>query len=68
MLFSLSIYFFSVEVGQGKKKNTKQKSSANHITNKQVVKKTIRRLQTHKKVGKNTSTVKDKHVKNAVGE
>lgn len=64
--------FFPVEgaaKGQKKKKNTEKAAVMNQIsTNKQGVKKQIRRLQAHNQTRKNKATVKDKQIKNALGE
>ncbi|XP_062853863.1 ribosomal protein S19 binding protein 1 isoform X2 [Trichomycterus rosablanca] len=65
-LKSLAELRLSLEVGKGKKKSVKQGSAMS--SNKQGVKKPVQRSQTHKRAGKNKSTVKDKHVKNAVEE
>lgn len=55
---------------KGQKQNsTKKAAVVDQIsTSKQGVRKQIRRLQTHKKTGKNRATVKDKQIRNALGE
>ncbi|KAB5584520.1 hypothetical protein PHYPO_G00108490 [Pangasianodon hypophthalmus] len=52
-----------------KKKSTKKASMMDQIsTNKQGVRKQIRRLQTHNTARKNKATVKDKQLRNALEE